>query len=225
MLAENDVIGQAGSLLIAHPYEVHQNLLVHQTNYAFTTFYVSSDLMASLAGTKNISFGGKVIDDKELYTSFLKLSTLAAKEKIADRKIFENSFIKSAQHLIKDHATPQPFEVSNTPQLLDSLKQYIIDHIDQKIGIDTLAKMAGKDKYGFIRWFKKLTGLTPMHFIIMNRVEKAKKMIKEGKPIVYAALDVGFYDQSHFTNYFKHFTGITPKEYQQSCNIFQDFGA
>jgi AraC-like DNA-binding protein len=52
---------------------------------------------------------------------------------------------------------------------------------------------------------------------------KREKNDKAGKPLVHAALDSGFYDQSHFTNYFKYFVGITPKEYQQQCNIFQDF--
>jgi AraC-like DNA-binding protein len=225
MMAENNVIAPAGSLLISHPFEVHQNDLVHETNYALTTFYVSSDLFASLALEKNFCFEEKVLLDNELYTSFVRLSALAAKGKIIDRKRFESCFIASAQQLINKYATPQPFTAINNPHLLDSVKQYIIEHIDQKISLDTLAKMTGKDKYQFIRWFRKLTGLTPMHFMILNRVEKAKKMMKAGKPIVHAALDAGFYDQSHFTNYFKHFTGITPKEYQQHCNIFQDFGA
>jgi len=48
-------------------------------------------------------------------------------------------------------------------------------------------------------------------------------MIRLGKPLVHAALDSGFYDQSHFTNYFKYFVGVTPKEYQIRFNIFQDF--
>lgn len=47
-------------------------------------------------------------------------------------------------------------------------------------------------------------------------------MIGEGKTLLHAALDTGFYDQSHFSNYFKYFTGATPGEYQKGCNIFQD---
>ncbi|WP_442806884.1 helix-turn-helix domain-containing protein [Thomasclavelia ramosa] len=44
---------------------------------------------------------------------------------------------------------------------------------------------------------------------------KAKRLLEQGEAIGKIALDCGFSDQSHFTNYFKSFIGITPKQYQR----------
>lgn len=47
------------------------------------------------------------------------------------------------------------------------------------------------------------------------RIEKSKKMLEEGMPIIDIALKTGFTDQSHFTNLFKSLIGLTPKSYQK----------
>ncbi|WP_419836236.1 helix-turn-helix domain-containing protein [Xanthocytophaga agilis] len=47
-------------------------------------------------------------------------------------------------------------------------------------------------------------------------------MLKSGYPVVEAALETGFYDQSHFTSYFKYYVGVPPVTYQNACNILQD---
>ena len=91
-----------------------------------------------------------------------------------------------------------------------------------KISLDNLAQKFGMNKFKFIRWFKQNVGLTPFDFIVLNRIENGKEMLNQGKPILQTAMDAGFYDQSHFTNYFKRFVGVTPKTYQTGCNIFQD---
>jgi len=47
------------------------------------------------------------------------------------------------------------------------------------------------------------------------RIDKAKKMLEQGLPPMEAALQTGFVDQSHFSNFFKKFIGLTPKQYMK----------
>jgi AraC-like DNA-binding protein len=223
LLGENNVIAPANHLLVSHPFEIHKNEIIHSNNYSLTTFYISDDVFKSVGAGEYISFDQKVIHDANLFQIFSQLSDLVFSGDISDKRNFDLKFIQSIKQLTRKYASSRPYCETTTPALLNSIKQYILDNIDKKIVLDDLSKMAGKDKYQFIRWFKKHVGLTPFHFVNLHRVEKSKQMIKQGKPLVHTALDAGFYDQSHFTNYFKYFVGITPKEYQQQCNIFQDF--
>jgi AraC-like DNA-binding protein len=223
MLGENNVIASAGSLLISHPFEIHKNEIIHSTDYSLTTFYISNDVFKSAVRGDCISFEEKVINDPNLFLIFSQLSAVVFCKDSNAKKNLELKFVQSIKQLSSKYALPRPYCETPSLSLLNSIKQFILDNIDKKIVLDDLSRMAGKDKYQFIRWFKKHVGLTPFHFINLHRVERGKKMIKQGKPLVHAALDAGFYDQSHFTNYFKYFVGITPKEYRQQCNIFQDF--
>ena len=47
------------------------------------------------------------------------------------------------------------------------------------------------------------------------RLDKAKKFLEQGIPPVEATAMAGFSDQSHFTNFFKEFIGLTPRQYQK----------
>jgi transcriptional regulator GlxA family with amidase domain len=96
------------------------------------------------------------------------------------------------------------------------------ENLNLKLSLFELARMSGMSKFQFIRWFKSNVGMTPFEYILLKRVEYGRTLIKQGFPLVEVALDSGFYDQSNFSNYFKKYIGISPRMYQQSCNIFQD---
>lgn len=67
--------------------------------------------------------------------------------------------------------------------------------------------------------------LRPLHDLVMNgslefgkeeslRIGRAKKLLEQGASPMEAALQTGFSDQSHFTNYFTRFIGLTPGAYR-----------
>ena len=53
---------------------------------------------------------------------------------------------------------------------------------------------------------------TPSIFI-NSCIGKAKKLLEQGVPPIEAAMQTGFSDQSHFTNYFNRFIGLAPGLY------------
>ncbi|WP_258001471.1 helix-turn-helix domain-containing protein, partial [Fischerella thermalis] len=63
---------------------------------------------------------------------------------------------------------------------------------------------------------KQSMGIAPYQYVIQQRVEKSKQLLKQGKvTITDIALQCGFANQSHFTKHFRQITGVTPKAYQQ----------
>lgn len=65
-----------------------------------------------------------------------------------------------------------------------------------------------------LRAFTRLKGVTPYLYLENVRVGQAKKLLEQGVPPVEAALRTGFSDQSHFTNYFDRFLGLSPGVYR-----------
>lgn len=72
---------------------------------------------------------------------------------------------------------------------------------------------------GSLRRFKMATGLTPHQFLIQNRIRTAKKLLSAEVSLSAAALEAGFYDQSHLNRWFRRNIGLTPKEYKKSCHF------
>lgn len=78
----------------------------------------------------------------------------------------------------------------------------------------------GYSQKHFIQLFKDHVGLTPKTFARIMRFQKAIEEIESTGNISWAALalDCGYYDQSHFINDFRVFSGFTPEEYMLRKN-------
>lgn len=110
------------------------------------------------------------------------------------------------------------FDQSPAPQpnpQIQALCQYIEDHYAENITLEELAGRAGFGKSYLLRCFTQQIGVSPYRYLQTIRIDRAKKLLEQGMAPIEAAAMTGFADQSHFTNYFKDFIGLTPKQYQR----------
>lgn len=96
---------------------------------------------------------------------------------------------------------------------LEWVKQYINNHLEQNITLETLAKVSDFTPFYLVRQFQKMYGLPPHAYQIQQRLRKSKLLLKQGEKVVNVAADVGFYNQSHFHRHFKKANGVTPSRY------------
>jgi len=95
--------------------------------------------------------------------------------------------------------------------------QFIKDNLASPIKIDTLSNMACMSRPHFFRSFKQEFGITPVEFIIRERIDYAKKVLEEpDASITDAAFRTGFQSISYFCTVFKKMEGITPNEYKNT---------
>lgn len=82
------------------------------------------------------------------------------------------------------------------------------------MSVDELATTFDISKRQFERRFKELAGLSPKMYSRVIRFQSAIKHKMAGnRDLTSIAYDCGYYDQSHFINDFREFSGYTPKEY------------
>lgn len=129
----------------------------------------------------------------------------------------ESLAVAFALHLIEYHSNP-PLKLRKTSGRLSSqqLKQiieYVHEHLSEEVSLVSLAEQMNLSAFHFARLFKNSLGLSPHQYLLQNRVERAKKLIViADKPdLTDIGLQVGFYDQAHFTKAFKRLVGISPK--------------
>lgn len=122
-------------------------------------------------------------------------------------------------HLIEHHSDrPQKLRKPSgklSSQQLKQIIEYVHEHLSDELSLVELAKQINLSPFHFARLFKNSLGLSPHQYLLQNRVERAKKLIAiAGKPeLVDIGLQVGFYDQAHFTKAFKRIVGIPPKRF------------
>ena len=96
---------------------------------------------------------------------------------------------------------------------------FLEQHYAQPITLNALSGIAHLNKYSLVRLFTRCKGITPYRYLETIRISEAKKLLQQGMEPAQVAQQTGFADQSHFSNYFSKFIGLTPGMYQ---SIFQE---
>lgn len=95
------------------------------------------------------------------------------------------------------------------------LLEYIDTKLSQPITLDELADIAALSPYHLIRSFKADMGMTPFRWVLLQRIERSKRMLEFTRlPLADIAYSCGFSSQSHFSTVFKQMTGATPAGYR-----------
>jgi AraC-like DNA-binding protein len=93
---------------------------------------------------------------------------------------------------------------------------YIKDHLSESLTIDKLSALACMSKATFFRVFKREFGITPVEYIIRERLGEAKRLLRH--PLANVAevcLRAGFNNLSYFQSLFKKYEGMTPGAYKK----------
>lgn len=95
--------------------------------------------------------------------------------------------------------------------------QYIEENYNSEITTKSLSKRFGYSEEHFCRKFKAATGLTPMKYVRILRVEKAYDMLKKGeRDIGRIAEACGFHEANYLTRCFKAHFGVPPSCFLQN---------
>ena len=81
--------------------------------------------------------------------------------------------------------------------------------------LSELAQVAGMSPHYFCQLFKQSTGHTAYQYVLRQRIESAKRYLRDPKiTLAVASAATGFADQSHFTKVFRRMVGVTPAQFR-----------
>lgn len=98
---------------------------------------------------------------------------------------------------------------------LSFVMNYIRVNINQQFQISDLAIKACMSVPTFYRAFKNEFGLSPLEYILREKIKKAKTLLADyNMTITHICYETGFSSLNYFDRQFKRIEGVTPKQYR-----------
>jgi AraC-like DNA-binding protein len=103
----------------------------------------------------------------------------------------------------------------DTRGVLDAVR-YINTNFAEPCSLDTLATVAGMNRFRFAKRFRAVTGETANQYVINRRLSAAATRLAATKsPIAEIAFEVGFNDISYFDACFRSVFGCAPSVWRR----------
>ncbi len=161
------------------------------------------------------------VDDPLLMLASQRIVEACAEAASGRSLLAEQMAYTLALHVSDRYAVPLAARrAPEVPELDARFGQRVIDRVRSDPGADItlamLAQEAGLTPSGFIRAFRRATGLTPHRFILEERVRIAQELLADtALPIAEVALAAGFSSQSHLGATFRTLAGESPGRWRQ----------
>lgn len=136
------------------------------------------------------------------------------------RKAYETVNEKNRQAMLEGYGKIYIDNLSKSKRednvdAVEKVADYIDRHLADDLSVKTLANMAYISPDHLTRSFKKKFHQTVSDYILQKRMIMAGELLKEEKMTITMVSDcVGFGNYSYFTEQFKKYYGMTPREYQ-----------
>ena len=213
---EKEVVLKKDKLVVINPNEVHYSIS-DEENKDYYVIYIDRDWYKTLQNQvfdlKDIHALPNILDDSNINKDFFELFDFLCEDNdVIEKEMKLLDFLKSIFNVSIDEK--KFLKVNETTKIAKDFKEYIEENISSKLTLTSISKELKVSPFHIIRVCNQDFGLSANAYIVNKRVHRAKKLISEGVDISEAAVEVGFYDQSHLSNVFKKVFALTPKAYQ-----------
>mgnify|MGYP004489081771 FL=1 len=220
---------------------VHNTLALEQTIMNFVRHGDTAALKEWLKNAPAVRPGILSSDTlRQLKNTFIVTATLVSRAAIrggmdvndalslSDAYIQKNELLSSVEaienlqyHMVFDYTEKvEKIRLGKTPtKLLTDIVNYVQKHLSEPVDIAALSKAMFISRTHLAVKFKKETGMTLTEFILKEKIEEGKRLLRyTDKPISAIAAYLGFSSQSHFANVFKKYANSSPNEYRLKHN-------
>jgi len=213
-----DVDAFAGDVVCTYPGEVHDGRPLGSPTRRWRNVYVEPALFGSITdGGGDIAFKRAAFTDIRMHRAITQLLAQLETWTNGDARVrasqglaCEEALARACGLMLRGHSTAAPPRRDDAGVDLARVCQRLADAPADAPSLDELAALAGIGKFQLLRRFRKAYGTTPHDWLLQQRADRARGLIRHGAGLSEAAAGAGFADQSHMTRVFMQRFGFTP---------------
>jgi AraC family transcriptional regulator len=191
----------------------------------FFHFYIEPSFLAQIAHESVNPDRVELLLDLKKFDALIYQIGLALKAELEANERGSRFYADSlatalSAHLLRHYATRKHVLREHDDGLsklkLQQAIAYINEHLGENLSLTAIADELDMSQFHFCRLFKQSMGMTAHQYLIQQRIERAKVLLRRSElSITEIAIECGFAHQSHFAKYFRKSTGVSPSQFRQ----------
>jgi AraC-like DNA-binding protein len=205
---------------MVNPGEIHDGGPIGPDAREWRMLYFDPRVIAEIGNSEGAAFSEvvrPVADDKPAAARFHRLFAVATDRFGASSLSLEEGLVDLVMYVARRHGLTPPPRSDRTPWVARA-RERLDDDPATPVSLTELADFAGVSRFQLVRAFRRQVGITPHAYLVQRRVSLARQLLVAGQPLVHAAINAGFADQSHMTRAFVRQFGVTPGRYVTSLS-------
>lgn len=200
-----------GEIMVLHPDEAHDGHAGCASGFRYRMLYITPALVQQILHGKPLPFlkGGITRDPRLAIASAAILSAMDAPLDPLEEDDALFALVNALQAVCGAPATRQVHDYTAARRA----REYMDDSLGQHITLDDLAACANRDRWSLSKDFRAYFGTSPHRYLTLRRLDRVKACVFAGQSLADAAVDAGFFDQSHMSRHFKKAYGISPSRW------------
>lgn len=201
---------RAGNVIVLHPDELHDGAAGTEDGLIYRIIYLPPDLISAVDGhhTALPFVPNPVLADERIRQALRDI--LDDLDEQPSDLIMDDVVMRLAAGLSRQAGTPGKMLSPLARTAVLRARDLLEDRCAEFVSSEVLQAETGLDRYELARQFRRLMGTSPHRYLVMRRLERAKRSMAEGHGLAESAADAGFADQAHFTRHFRKTFGVTP---------------
>jgi len=217
-----EVDAYTGDVVCTYPGEVHDGRPLGGASRHWRNVYVEPAVFDAMTDAGNpypgrsVAFVRAAFSDARMHRAITHLlaqleawTHVGAGRRALLQLACEEALAHACGLMLRDHSTAVPVRVDDDADL-SLVCQRLADAPLDAPTLTELAALADIGKFQLLRRFKKVYGTTPHDWLLQQRADGARRLIRQGIGLSEAAVSAGFADQSHMTRVFMQRFGFTP---------------
>lgn len=201
----------AGHAIVLHPDEVHDGRAGAEGGFRYRMLYLEPRLVQEALGHgRDLPFVKAAVSTDSRLRRALRMALGDLDRRPEDLEA-DGAVLAVAEALAAlDPRIPDRRRPVACARAVARARRFLDDNLDRTVASAELEAVTGLDRYALARHFRAILGTSPYRYLVMRRLDRARALMTDGRPLVEAAVEAGFADQSHMTRHFVRAFGLPP---------------
>lgn len=206
-----------GQAIVLHPDELHDGRAGTDAGFRYRMMYIEPHLVQEALGgaRRPLPFMHKAVTSDVRLINAVAPALEDLDHPLEDLQLDQNILAISGALAALDRSTIRDFHPTPDARAVATVCDFLNANVEKAISSKQLETITGLSRFALARHFRACVGTSPYRYLVMRRLDRARRLVLAGEPLSFAALASGFADQSHMTRQFKRAYGISPGRLQR----------